>query len=679
MMTLFLGENAGLSDNGDFARVMNVNRIHPTGDGQSSFLFQQYYTMDLEGDGAVQQIQSLFTTQDDGLYFSPQFAFIQVSKLCNYLYNNLRGASADNYNLAFLALLYALVLAAAVWLLLRHLPRGTVPRRILAAVLLIFLFCDAGYILYFNSFYGEALQFVTLLLAVGLWMRLYENPRRWCSWVLLYVALYFFGGAKLANIPLACLFGLIALLLLVRGSGKWIRVTAGALCAALLVSQVALAGSIPAWMENDTNYQAVFFGVLKNSETPEQDLEELGLDPAYAPLAGTHAYQPSYPMDIYSDAFRQGFYENVSKVRVMYFYLRHPARLLDKMDTALMCSAYIRPPYLGNLSSKRMTHVKRSSGWSWLRVRSRVLYTFAVMLPALVLVSLFALWCALQCLRKKRKRESVAAYGALLALCAAAWAAWVLPIFSNGEADLSKHMFLFIHLVDFLAVVGVVAAAPRLLRAAKWCRVHWKTATAGVGAIAAIVLTAALVHAQHALTVVEFGRFEGKTLLWEVVQEDAETMTLVCCDTVTNRPFDDNESNLWSDSTLRGWLGSTFLAEFTPEEIQRLVPVEQRELLSEPYAGQSEGGQHALFWHFDPRKAADLVEDSYYKTTLDNVYLPTPEMFGSFSTKCGADWWMLAPYGNNSAMERVVGTDGFILFRDANETAGVRPAVTVRK
>ena len=54
-------------------------------------------------------------------------------------------------------------------------------------------------------------------------------------------------------------------------------------------------------------------------------------------------------------------------------------------------------------------------------------------------------------------------------------------------------------------------------------------------------------------------------------------------------------------------------------------------------------------------------------------------MFGSFSTKCGADWWMLAPYGNNSAMERVVGTDGFILFRDANETAGVRPAVTVRK
>ena len=109
------------------------------------------------------------------------------------------------------------------------------------------------------------------------------------------------------------------------------------------------------------------------------------------------------------------------------------------------------------------------------------------------------------------------------------------------------------------------------------------------------------------------------------------------------------------------------------------MPVEQRELLSEPYAGQSEGGQHALFWHFDPRKAADLVEDSYYKTTLDNVYLPTPEMFGSFSTKCGADWWMLAPYGNNSAMERVVGTDGFILFRDANETAGVRPAVTVRK
>jgi len=679
LVTLFWGENAGLSDNGDFARVMNVNRIHPTGDGRSSFLFQQYYVMELDGESMVQQTASLFSTADDGLYFSPQFVFVQASKVINYFYNKLRGASLDNYNLAFLALLYALALAAAIWLVLRHLPRGTVLRRILAAALLVLLFCDAGYILYFQSFYGEALQFVSLLLAIGLWLRLYGNPRRWGSWILLYVTLYFFGGSKLANTPLACLFGIAALLVLLRGSGKGIRAAAFALCAALLVSQGVLYQSIPDWMENDTNYQAVFFGVLKNSETPQQDLQELGLDPAYAVLAGTHAYQPSYPMDIYTAEFRQGFYEKVSKVRVMTFYLRHPGRMLDKMDTALMCSAYIRPPYLGNLSSKRMTHVKRSSMWSWLRVRAGVLYHFPVMLPALMLLSLFALWRGVQCLRGKRRRESLAAYGALLALSAAVWAAWLLPIFGNGEADLSKHMFLFTHLIDSLTVIGVLTAAPRLLRAAKWCKMHWKQTAVGGTVLLAAVLTVILVHTQRALPLVQFGMFENKPLIWEVVREDAETMTLVTRDVVTTRPFDEKGSNLWSDSTLRGWLGSTFLAQFTPEEVQRLVTVEQREFLSEPYAGQSESGQHTLFWHFDPRMAADLADASYYKTTLDNVWLPTPELFCSVPAKCGADWWMLAPYGNNSNMERVVGTDGFILFRDAQTAAGVRPAVTVRK
>lgn len=680
LATLFWGQNAGLSDNGDFARVMEVNRIHPTGDGQSSFLFQQYYVMDVAGGGLLRQVASLFETDTASVpYWSPQFVPIQISKVLNLAYNHIVGNPVDGYNLGFLAVLYALLLALAVWLCVRHLPRGTWRKRLFAAVLLLGIFCDAGYVLYFHSFYGEALQMVTLMLAVGLWLRLFEDVRRPLAWVALYVTLYFFGGAKLANIPIACLFGAASLLLLVRGSSALQRTVSAVLCAALLVSQAALYTAIPDWMQNDTNYQAVFFGVLKNSDTPEQDLQELGLDPAYAVLAGTHAYQPSYPMDIYSDAFRNGFYPNVSKVRVLGFYLRHPSRLLDKMDTALMCSAYIRPPYLGNLSSSRLKHVSRNSGWSWLRVHSRVLYQFPVVLPALLLASLFALWRTLQCLRGKRPLAHLAGWGALLALCAATWAAWILPIVGNGEADLSKHMFLLIHLLDLLVAVTAVAIAPLLLHAIRWCRRNPKRAAVCAGGFAAVVLTVVLFAQQPRLPLVQFGTFENKPLLWEVVRDEGDTMTLVCRDIVAKRPFDENGSNLWSESTLRGWLGSTFLAQFSPEELQRLVPCEVRELLSQPYMGQSEGGEHALFWHFDPRKAADLAGQSYYKMTLDTVYLPTPELFGSFTATCGEDYWMLAPYGNNAEMERVVQTDGFILFRDAEEVAGVRPAVTVRK
>ena len=43
-------------------------------------------------------------------------------------------------------------------------------------------------------------------------------------------------------------------------------------------------------MHYDTTYQSVFFGAVKESETPEKDLKQLGIDEKYLPLVNTHAY-----------------------------------------------------------------------------------------------------------------------------------------------------------------------------------------------------------------------------------------------------------------------------------------------------------------------------------------------------------------------------------------------------
>ena len=48
--------------------------------------------------------------------------------------------------------------------------------------------------------------------------------------------------------------------------------------------------SIPSWMHYDTTYQSVFFGAVKESETPEKDLKQLGIDEKYLPLVNTHVY-----------------------------------------------------------------------------------------------------------------------------------------------------------------------------------------------------------------------------------------------------------------------------------------------------------------------------------------------------------------------------------------------------
>ena len=69
--------------------------------------------------------------------------------------------------------------------------------------------------------------------------------------------------------------------------------------------------SIPSWMHYDTTYQSVFFGAVKESETPEKDLKQLGIDEKYLPLVNTHAYMDDgeYPIDITTDEFQHDFYD----------------------------------------------------------------------------------------------------------------------------------------------------------------------------------------------------------------------------------------------------------------------------------------------------------------------------------------------------------------------------------
>ena len=52
------------------------------------------------------------------------------------------------------------------------------PRKMQIAVFLIFIFifCDAGYLLYFNSLYGEPLQYVSLMILIALGLLIYKRP-----------------------------------------------------------------------------------------------------------------------------------------------------------------------------------------------------------------------------------------------------------------------------------------------------------------------------------------------------------------------------------------------------------------------------------------------------------------------------------------------------------------------
>ena len=99
---LYSGDNVGLSDNGDFRRVLLSNNIEYIDNTDSSYLFNQFYTMKLENDSNVftAMASAWQTNEEEEIYSSPHFLIIKISKELNVIANAVTGKPLTDYNIA---------------------------------------------------------------------------------------------------------------------------------------------------------------------------------------------------------------------------------------------------------------------------------------------------------------------------------------------------------------------------------------------------------------------------------------------------------------------------------------------------------------------------------------------------------------------------------------------------
>lgn len=685
---LFFPEPVGLSDNGDFGRIFYVNNMRYSDAADNNYLFKRYYTMDVAEGGLLSQIVGLMATSEDQVsYSSPHFVFVKAAKLLNFFSNRLCGYSIGNFDIVWLALLYIAVLAAAAFLIVKFFGRYGWIQQVCAMGLFLFLFCDMGYLLYFNSLYGEAVQFFCLLLLIGAGLQLVERQTVW-RLLLFYVTLYFFAGAKLSNVPFAVVIALISAIASWKAGGRKKAVWFTGLSAACILACGVLYFSVPGWMNMDTSYQSVFFGVLKDSPTPEQDLRDLGIDEKYAVLAGTHIYMDNYPVDIHSEQFKQDFFNKISRMDVVRFYLTHPGRLFEKLAVSVEESAYLSPPYLGNSQTERMVHAARWNLWSRVRIRTGLLHNAPFILCLLCLLAAVCVWLVMVCIRnwKKISWRRMAAYSGIWMLTACLWLSLALPMAANGEADIGKHMFLFSSLVDVLFAAAVMVFAVNYKAVIRYFVRHERVALYSSVALLVCAICVAAVAYVSRPRVVEFGRYHGNSVQWEVLSEDSETMTLVSKSCVAAMSFEQGNGtnaaqNVWSSSTLRSWLNSVFLEEFSTQEREKLIAMQTNAFLPGAMASQSDGGSHPKFWTANPKAAYGNGEDAYYQTSVDLVRTVSLRdvQEGKFTVSVNRAYWLVDAYGGNSTMERCIDENGYALFQDTGAQLGVRPVITVKK
>ena len=737
MFILFAGNNVGLSDQGDFNRVMyTASLTHET--YERGFVFIDRYIIFLVGDSAFSNgVRILFSA--DGLenYPSLHVVLVRISVVINLFINSFSSEPLYFYRLPVLGAMTAAIYAVLLFWLFCQLRFRSPILDGLAKIFIIFIACDIGYIAYFNSFYSESLQILGLAMIVVAALRIFRKlyfaaPAALAEsntvsskggvglwdYGLIVIASIVYGWSKILNLPIGILviaaFGVIVVLGKKAGRKMQPDSCAKTAVAALTLNTVSLGFiakvafiaamgivplilvwvSIPSHLDNDTNFNSVFFGIIKHVDeaTAIQRLEALGLSPEMAQFASFNRYVDGVAGDFRALSFEEEFFQ-ISKFDLLWFYVRHPSLALEGVRMRIAHSGLIRPWYLANYSHARMQVSTRFSGWTQFRVHMGfdTVYGNIVLWLGFAGAVLVGTWGYM------KEKGKLPVLLLLTAVIGAGFYSLFVQMVANGEADVAKQMFLYIQIVDvvFVAVVLLLLAALHSIAILKrsdnsGILLHVRAAICTL-AIVILVLPALASLAPVARRPVSldeagvgdfvyFGHYDGRDILWRVVGETVYSRQLMAADNIAYKPFDSANSNRWEFSDLRAWLNEDFLAEAFGDDADSILPASRYVLLTAQTAAYAGAGDRPFYAFHIPRYAFRGTGRAYRVMVYDQVRLPCAGIMDIFldnNWRHGGGYWMEIPRFLDGMMVRYVSRDGFIFVRDADNLGGVRPVIEV--
>jgi hypothetical protein len=433
---LFVPPIIGMADNGDFSRFMERAGLEhvPTEYADKYFLYVN----------SKYHITSPATFDNE--YKSSTELFVRAAR-----WFNIGLIDREWFDIRVLGALYLLLFLLAIYLTLLASRPLRLSVRILLVLLIAFILTDAGYIAYFNSFYSEPTAMVSLSLVVGSGLLLVT--RQSASWLLL--ACYFIAATILITAkPMYAPFALPLALLGVYMSGlirlpHRYKIGITVACA-LCVLAAWYQGQTPAWLRRNSNFIGIFGDLLPHSETREQDLLALGLEPYWEPFVGVNVYGPESPLN--KPAYRNEFEARVNSITLPRFYLLRPGRLLPLTQRCAAHALITRIDYLGYYEKDSGKPSRSYPPAPWSATRDFVFPKSIWVLVGFFLVGAFITVAG--AIKQPTRRGWFALYGALLAIAAMQF---IIPSLMLGEHDLVRYLLLYNLIFDANLIVLLVA------------------------------------------------------------------------------------------------------------------------------------------------------------------------------------------------------------------------------
>jgi hypothetical protein len=365
---LFVPPVVGLPDNGDYQRVMGYAGFRHTTDSYA----ERYFSF----------LRTRYAIAPPGWfrsgYHSSETVLAFAARSVHLAFSN-----SSIFDIRLLGAIHAALLLVALAGLIRACRDLAPATQAVAAILLVLVFTDVGYVAPFNSFYSQTASLLFLLLTVAVAAEAVRRGVLAGGWVLAYFgcALLFVCSKpqeKLAA-PLLAIYGLR--LAGVRFAGAWRRAAVW-LAIGLCAFSVWYGKHTPYSLREASVFQVVFDDLLGHSPTPAADAARLGLDPDWVKYAGTSPYAPDSPL--HDPEFRVRFLQRIGYRRILGFYLSHPARLIGRIERESQAMWTLRPDF-GNFERSPehpdRTLATRFSLWSGMRhgLAGRALFWAAIL------------------------------------------------------------------------------------------------------------------------------------------------------------------------------------------------------------------------------------------------------------------------------------------------------------
>lgn len=427
--TLFIYPVVGKCDNGDFARLFSYGGLKDLANN-----YKDMYDRTVHINYGIANYGFLVPF---GANWVSGTVLLKAAELICFLAQDFRNGSFD---IRYLALVYCILFLIGIFLILSN-KRFSKALKLISGIYIILFFTDASYLVYFNSFFGEAGTIVFFFLNLGTYLLLinHEKPKR-KHFIYFFIASAGFLTSKAQELPL-----LLFMLIIYGGLYLYYRDKKIRKCIIIGSSAVVLlCASTYFSMDKFTNYnniyQSVFFGVLPGSKTPKSDLEELGVNSKFVVFKEKSFYDRSGINDPQGEEMQKEFYSKVSTGKVLAFYIKHPDRLWSKITDSANHSYGISVLSKANFVKGQFTTEKPVNNFRLNLVNkfpeahhSIIIYMSFSILYLAVIITYFV---------KYRDRSIRLLTLMLLFILAAGSSQLVLPVIGSGESDFIKHLFL---------------------------------------------------------------------------------------------------------------------------------------------------------------------------------------------------------------------------------------------